>query len=117
MVIFYGKFCKQVYSFFSPIICHCILWDNILSILFTTFKISMSLDANGKMEKTNLYLVMIDLEPACSQMGKIPQEILLKLVCHEPHQNYPSLINETIKSFYPFIYVSVKLLIAFISDS
>jgi hypothetical protein len=43
-----------------------------MSITFATFKISKSLNANAKMEKENLYLVMTDLE-ACSQMGKIPQ--------------------------------------------
>jgi len=41
-----------------------------MNITFTTFKINMLLDANVKMEKENLYLVMIDLE-ACS--CKIPQ--------------------------------------------
>jgi hypothetical protein len=41
--------------------------------MFATFKISRSLDVNGKMGKNKFYLVMIDLEVAYSQMGKIPQ--------------------------------------------
>jgi hypothetical protein len=43
-----------------------------MNTTFATFKISRLLDANAKMEKENLYLVMTDLE-ARSQMGKIPQ--------------------------------------------
>ncbi len=42
----------------------------LVGITFATFKISKSLDANVKMNKENLYLVMTNIE-SCSQMGKI----------------------------------------------
>jgi len=46
-----------------------------MSITFATFKINKLLDANAKMEKCFLYLIMTNLE-AHSQMVKIPQQIV-----------------------------------------